>query len=177
MKILDLGCGNKKYEGKPGDKVIGIDENPRTQADVLHDLNKQPYPFKNNEFDLVIADFVIEHLNDPIKVIEELHRITKPNGLIRINVLHFSSARNYADITHKHHGFAYDSFRNCFDVDGKFNFYTTKHFKVKQKIIFGRVFRGLGLEWFANKFPNIYENFLAFAFQSRDMCVKMKVVK
>ena len=33
MKILDVGCGDNKYEG-----AIGLDYNPRTSADVIHDL-------------------------------------------------------------------------------------------------------------------------------------------
>ena len=32
-KILDVGCGQNKYPG-----AIGIDSNPRTSADVIHDL-------------------------------------------------------------------------------------------------------------------------------------------
>jgi len=34
MKILDVGCGNAKTTN-----AIGIDSNPTTQADVIHDLN------------------------------------------------------------------------------------------------------------------------------------------
>ena len=53
--ILDLGCGNKK---RPG--AIGIDVNPRCDADVIHDLNAFPYPFAESAFDEIYADNVIE---------------------------------------------------------------------------------------------------------------------
>ena len=52
--ILDFGCGNRKRPGS-----IGIDVNPRTDADVVHDLNVFPYPFADSSFDEVYADNVI----------------------------------------------------------------------------------------------------------------------
>jgi predicted SAM-dependent methyltransferase len=70
MKILDLGCGNKKLRG-----VIGIDINPLLDADVIHDLNNLPYRFENSLSDEIIGDNVIEHLDDVIKIKEELSRI------------------------------------------------------------------------------------------------------
>ncbi len=58
-KILDVGCGQNKYPG-----AIGIDSNPRTKADVIHDLGNVPYPFQENEFDEIICRHVIEHVPD-----------------------------------------------------------------------------------------------------------------
>ena len=46
MKIFDVGCGANKTEG-----AIGLDHNPRTNADVIHDLGELPYPFPDNEFE------------------------------------------------------------------------------------------------------------------------------
>jgi len=45
MKILDVGCGNAKTA-----HAIGIDSNPTTQADVIHDLNVYPWPIESNSF-------------------------------------------------------------------------------------------------------------------------------
>ena len=47
--VLDLGCGNRK---RPG--TVGIDINPQTAADVVHDLNCFPYPFADSTFDHVV---------------------------------------------------------------------------------------------------------------------------
>ncbi len=58
-KILDVGCGQNKHPG-----AIGIDSNPRAHADVIHDLGTLPYPFPDDEFDLIICRHVIEHVPD-----------------------------------------------------------------------------------------------------------------
>ena len=83
MKILDLGCGKRKRKG-----AIGVDISEDTDADVIHDnnLNVFPYPFVDNEFDYVYADNVIEHLDNVVKVLEELHRISKNGATIKIIV-------------------------------------------------------------------------------------------
>ena len=67
MKILDLGCGKRKHKG-----AIGIDSEKDSAADIIHDLNKFSYPFKNNTFDLIYCYDILEHLDNIIKVIEEL---------------------------------------------------------------------------------------------------------
>ena len=72
-KILDVGCGQNKYAG-----AIGIDSNPHSHADVIHDLGVVPYPFADNEFDEIICRHVIEHVPDVMAFVSELHRITKP---------------------------------------------------------------------------------------------------
>ena len=48
LKILDLGCGNKKREG-----ATGVDYNDRTAADIVHNLNEFPYPFEDNSIDKI----------------------------------------------------------------------------------------------------------------------------
>jgi predicted SAM-dependent methyltransferase len=55
-RILDIGCGTNKVAG-----AIGMDFNPKTAADVIHDLDDLPYPFADNSFDEVIGRHVIEH--------------------------------------------------------------------------------------------------------------------
>src|ERR1044072_2407421 len=74
-RVLDIGCGPNK---KPG--AIGMDVNPRTAADVIHNLDNLPYPFADSEFDEVIGRHVIEHVRDPMAVMSELHRITRAGG-------------------------------------------------------------------------------------------------
>ena len=73
MKILDVGCGTNKTEG-----AVGLDNNPRTGADVIHDLGEIPYPFPDNEFDLVVSNHVVEHVPDGMSFLGELHRVPSP---------------------------------------------------------------------------------------------------
>ena len=83
-KILDLGCGKRK---RPG--AIGIDNNPATDADVIHSLNVYPYPFEDSSFDEIYVDNVLEHLDDVVRTMEELHRISRPGGLVKVIVPYF----------------------------------------------------------------------------------------
>ncbi len=45
------------------------------KADIL-DL-----PFKDNNFDVVFCNHVLEHIDDDAKAMSELHRVLKPNGM------------------------------------------------------------------------------------------------
>src|SRR5258707_15124109 len=60
-RVLDIGCGANKVPG-----AIGMDINPRTAADVIHDLDDLPYPFADDRFDEVIGRHVIENVRDPM---------------------------------------------------------------------------------------------------------------
>ncbi len=42
----------------------------------------EPLPFDDNTFDVIVSDFVFEHLDAPKEIAKELLRITKPNGWI-----------------------------------------------------------------------------------------------
>ena len=154
INILDLGCGNNKYRSESSkDKVIGIDHNNDVQADVVQNLNEFPYPFSDNEFDMVICTHILEHLDDTIKVMEELWRIAKSNAVIKINTPNFAHITSFSDPTHKHH-FTYHSF-DYFDKStyygDDFGFYTTVDFKIVMRgMSFTKPYKILGIEFFAN---------------------------
>jgi predicted SAM-dependent methyltransferase len=90
-RVLELGCGQIRRVPHS----VTIDINPRSIADVVHDLNVTPYPFASDEFDVVIAEHVLEHLNDLVPVVEELHRILKRGGMLYVEVPHFSSCNHF----------------------------------------------------------------------------------
>lgn len=95
IKKLNLGCGVNKKEG-----YINLDWNESGNPDVVYDLNKTPYPFNGNEFDIIEASHIIEHLDKPFDVMKELHRILKPNGKLIIKVPHFSRGFTHAEHSH-----------------------------------------------------------------------------
>ena len=96
MRILDVGCGNNKTPG-----AIGLDINPRTQADVIADLDAPSYPFAANSFDLIVGNHVIEHVRDVVVFMEELHRLLWSGGQLRLVTPHYTNPRAYADPTHR----------------------------------------------------------------------------
>jgi SAM-dependent methyltransferase len=98
MRKLNLGCGEDKKEG-----YVNVDIHDHVKPDVVHDLNIFPYPFQENEFDVIEAFHVLEHLDKPFPVMKELQRILKPSGILHIKVPHFSRG-----FTHAQHSSGYD---------------------------------------------------------------------
>jgi len=109
--FLDLGCGSKKFAQHtaeteftvPRQDVIRSDFYGTDDIDIKQDLEKFPYNFKNNEFDGVLLSHVYEHFKpyEGIKLLEELHRITKPGAKIIIYCPHFSNPAGKAHLTHQ----------------------------------------------------------------------------
>jgi SAM-dependent methyltransferase len=156
VKILDLGCGKKKRAG-----AISVDYSDRHNPDVVHDLNIFPYPFQDDEFEEISLDNVLEHLNDPMKVMEDVHRICAPGARVKVVVPYFRSVWAFIDPTHKHF-FTVDSF-SYFDprhiICKRFD-YTAARFLI-QTIVFNETFES---RWpkkllikLANRYPNRYE--------------------
>ena len=92
IRKLNLGCGEFKKEG-----FINVDCRDVLNPDVLHNLNEIPYPFPDNQFTLIEADHVLEHLENPFGVMTELHRILADGGKLVIRVPHFSRGFTHAD--------------------------------------------------------------------------------
>jgi SAM-dependent methyltransferase len=92
LKKLNLGCGESKKEG-----YINLDFHSHVSPDVEHDLNVFPYPFADNSFELIEAFHILEHLDKPFLVMQELHRILKPGGILHIKVPHFSRGFTHAE--------------------------------------------------------------------------------
>jgi SAM-dependent methyltransferase len=92
MKKLNLGSGAFVKEG-----YVNLDLTPEHGADVVHDLRDFPYPFADDEFDLVEADHCLEHLPEPFAAVCEIHRITRSGGTVRIRVPHFSRGFSHPD--------------------------------------------------------------------------------
>lgn len=144
-KTLDVGCGWNKTPG-----AIGIDANPKTHADVIHDLGAIPYPFPDNEFDEIVCRHVAEHVPDVMAFISELHRIAKPGGHILITTPHYSNPDWATDPTHRNHFNSY-SF-NCFVDDRQlFPFYTDVRLKPRRTYVsVANLWRALGVELLVN---------------------------
>jgi SAM-dependent methyltransferase len=145
VKILDVGCGTNKYEG-----AIGLDYNPRTDADVIHDLGEFPYPFEDNEFELIVSRHVVEHVPDVVGFVEELYRITKPGGTIKLLAPHYTNPDWANDPTHRNHLNSY-SFNSFIPEKRIYDFYTKVRLKPKQiHVSLLNLWKALGVEFLVN---------------------------
>jgi len=89
--VLELGCNNKilKRFLPPFCDYVGVDDF-NNKADVKWNLNNFPYPFKNNSFDVIFCLQTIEHLENPLKALLEMKRISKNDIVLGVpNVFHW----------------------------------------------------------------------------------------
>jgi SAM-dependent methyltransferase len=93
---LNLGAGNLLMEGYVNHDVTSL-----LGIDVVHDLNIYPWPWHDNSVEEIQAQNLLEHLNDFIKSLEEIHRILRPGGHCHISVPYWNSWCVAADPTHK----------------------------------------------------------------------------
>ena len=176
MKILDLGCGMRK---KPG--AIGLDCNPATQADVIHSLEEFPYPFQESEFDYVYADNSLEHLDDVLGAINEIHRITKAGATVKVIVPYFRSRWAYNDPTHKRF-FSADMMYH-FDPAHEYNRlypYSKAKFTVERVVFNETIDRGLIytlVKKLANRWPDRYERLLSHWFPLDELTYYLRTIK
>lgn len=154
-KILDVGCSRNKITD-----AVGIDIDPTSHADIIHDLNLYPYPVEDNSYETIYAQHIIEHLNDPIRFVQEIYRMLKPGGKAIFETPHFSSRVAYSEPQHKFF-FSYFMFTNLLQyVD----------FKVlKQEITFYKTFRHFGIHALANRYPDTYERFWTYFFPAENV--------
>jgi len=95
IKKLNIGCGTDIRKG-----YINLDSMAIPGVDVVHDIEKTPLPFPDNEFDEILCQDVLEHV-EYLPILKDLHRILKTGGKLNIRVPHFTSKNNYIDPTHR----------------------------------------------------------------------------
>jgi len=137
-RILHIGCGLKPYKAKENEEVIHLDIKELPDVEIVADLNNG-IPLPSNSFDEVIADDIVEHIIDVIKLMEEIHRVLKKGGVVKIHTTYIGTEMSFADPTHFHY-FTLNSF-DYFDPDTSFgktySFYSKAKFKIIKKEIKG----------------------------------------
>lgn len=68
-------------------------------VDVVADLEGR-LPFDDDAFDHVFAIHVLEHISDLLGLMRELHRITRPTGVLHIMTPNWRHVNAVADPTH-----------------------------------------------------------------------------
>ncbi len=80
LSIYDFGCGQKPYAVfVEKHKYIGIDiDEKNINADIYADITK--VPIESSVADIVTSFFVLEHVAEPQKVLDEMYRVLKEGG-------------------------------------------------------------------------------------------------
>jgi ubiquinone/menaquinone biosynthesis C-methylase UbiE len=78
---------------------VNVDRIPLSGVDVVADL-ECGLPFRSNSIDGMLLSHVLEHIEHPLNLLEELHRIAKPGATIEIRVPHGASDDAFEDPTH-----------------------------------------------------------------------------
>ena len=108
-RILDAGCGTGGLlrflsEAEPAWRLRGIDLSPlacerarrRTTAEVV-EASATALPFEAGCFDAIISADVLPQVEQPIEIVSELARCTRPGGAVVINAAAYRWLRSYHD--------------------------------------------------------------------------------
>jgi SAM-dependent methyltransferase len=168
---LVLGSGQKKQ-----DDAINVDLVPSTNPDIVHDLNNRPWPLPDNQFDECHAYDVIEHLDNIVATMEEIHRVCRNGAVVRITVPHFSCGNAYTDPTHRHYFSCFSL--NYFTGEHQFSYYSDCRFKRRaNQIVFAQTLLNKLVHRLANRFPAEYERRWAWIFPAWFLYFELEVVK
>jgi len=99
-KVLDAGCGDGMLTSLiagEGYSVDGVDTNLQgieiarskfEQKNILGDfyvIDSYRYPFEEEVYDIVVCSDVIEHVKEPVKMLNEIKRVLKKGGYLIIS--------------------------------------------------------------------------------------------
>lgn len=91
--LLDVGCGEgsliklfpKVTENIQIHHGLDISKSPTISPQIIFkefDIDGKELPYESNSFDLTYCSHVLEHITNPIKLFEEMARVTKQGGTI-----------------------------------------------------------------------------------------------
>jgi SAM-dependent methyltransferase len=174
-RVLHMGPGREGAMGVTVDNLIQV------RPDVLMDLNRPPFPFKDNTFDAAYAFSVIEHLPNFFGVFADLHRILKPGGFVVVLTPHFSNEGSYIDPSHVLHLSArsFDYFIEGTEVFKSYGFYSDTRFRVRERLLMIEPPWNYipGLQRLVNRAPSFYERHLCFVVRGRGLYFELEAVK
>jgi SAM-dependent methyltransferase len=157
QRVLDIGCGRNKTPG-----ALGMDANPYADADV------------------------IEHVQSPLAVIVELHRIVRPGGWVLLVAPHWTNPDFATDLTHRNHLNSY-SFRNLTVGQEVFEFYAPVRFRQRPPYVtLLNLWRACGLEWLVNLdrchprwrfLRRFWEQYLNAVVRGKEVYFELEVIK
>jgi ubiquinone/menaquinone biosynthesis C-methylase UbiE len=112
LKMLDVGCGEGYYVRdaiEEGINAYGIDISTHALENALAEVKDRitfgsitEIPFSDEEFDVMTAFDVIEHIHpkDTLNAITEIRRVLKPDGIVIITTPSSNFGDWVSDLTH-----------------------------------------------------------------------------
>ncbi len=99
-KVLELGAGpsnrTSEFLSKNAGSVTGLDVDNEVKGNRFlssaYVYDGKRFPLPNSTFDVVVSDYVMEHVEHPFKACEEINRILVPGGTFVFrapNVYHY----------------------------------------------------------------------------------------
>ncbi|HEX9245356.1 MAG TPA: methyltransferase domain-containing protein [bacterium] len=178
--ILDLGCGARKVPG-----AFGVDMVDQPGVDLVHDLEATPYPLPENCADEIHLNHVLEHFANLLPILEEVWRLSRPDGRVLIRTPHYSGTYAWIDPTH-HRAFSAKSFH--YYGENAYSFYTRarfhvvrvrlKYFMIEEDWPWPQRVWGRAVQWFLDRHPTFGERFLAYLVGGIDeMHVTLSAIK
>ncbi len=180
-RVLDVGCGRDKLPG-----ATGIDQNPRSHADVIHNLDHRPWPLPDASFDRVRAQDVLEHVEDFFGVMEEIYRVCQDGAIVDVRMPFMSSLNFATDPTHRRSGTAgtFDYFDPSKPL-GEYA-YTDARFELIE-FHYGRFYHGVPgalmkpfdkfFVPFCERWHNVYEHYYAYVYPMHEISYRLRVKK
>ncbi|SDS88716.1 class I SAM-dependent methyltransferase [Actinoplanes derwentensis] len=96
-RLLDVGTGTGTVAALAytrGVKVVAVDAEPsmveatrrRIPDARVHHATLPDLPFDDGVFDTVVANFVVNHVGDPLAAVSEMRRVTRPGGRVSVTI-------------------------------------------------------------------------------------------
>ena len=90
---LNIGSGLDYRKSNEKEKWVNIDKSDTIITDLSIDFIKKKLPFKDNSVDFAVCRNLLPHIKykDMYKIIKEVYRILKKDGIFFVNTIHYSS--------------------------------------------------------------------------------------
>ena len=172
IKILDVGCasGGNLKSLDPKHDLYGIDLSKEAiktakERDLKNVFvaNAENFPFKDNEFDLIICSDLLEHVKDDQIVLNEIYRVLKKDGKAVIGVPAFNSLWTEFDEINQHYRrYTRKRFKSIIkNTDFKIKRFSYWNFSIFLPVFFIRSLKRIGIfktERYDIEIPNNFIN-------------------
>jgi len=175
---LNIGCGNDYRKG-----YINIDNSELVKPDYIVNLEECKLPFQSNTFDEIICNHVLEHINNFIPLVKEMHRVSQKGSKILIRCPFYAAWGQYNDPTHVRFFslYTFDYFNpSSYSHECGIHEAGEPMFNIKVKLNYG-VGKMKKFNWIMNQIINLYKDFyvrfLAFIIPCVEIRYELEVLK